>query len=68
VQIPVQRTITHRQTQEPAGLRTYVQLFTVIAHAKRREVRRRVQTRRFVYAYGFAEDIDAQPLRCTPAW
>ncbi|MGH3578286.1 MAG: DUF7168 domain-containing protein, partial [Mycobacterium sp.] len=40
------------------GLRTYVQLFVVIAHAN--EVRCDVASNStFVYAYGFTEDIDA---------
>ena len=40
------------------GLRTYVQLFTVIAHAN--DVKCDVASNStFVYAYGFAEDIDA---------
>ncbi|WP_067968919.1 DUF2786 domain-containing protein [Mycolicibacter icosiumassiliensis] len=54
---PVQRTIT---IGEPGarGLRTYVQLFVGIAAAN--DVRCDVATNStYVYAYGFAEDIDA---------
>ena len=57
VQTPIQRTIT---IGEPGtkGLRTYVQLFVMIAHAN--DVRCDVASNStFVYAYGFAEDIDA---------
>ncbi len=57
VQTPTQRTIT---IGDPGtkGLRTYVQLFVVIAHAN--DVRCDVASNStFVYAYGFAEDIDA---------
>lgn len=53
---PTQRTIT---IGEPGarGLRTYVQLFAVIAAAN--DVRCDVASNStFVYAYGFAEDID----------
>ena len=56
-QVPAQRTIT---IGEPGsrGLRTYVQLFAVIAAAN--DVRCYVASNStFVYAYGFAEDIDA---------
>jgi hypothetical protein len=56
-QAPVQRTVTIGNTGS-RGLRTYVQLFTVIAHAN--DVKCDVATNStFVYAYGFAEDIDA---------
>jgi Protein of unknown function (DUF2786) len=54
---PVQRTITIGNAGA-RGLRTYVQLFTVIAHAN--DVKCDVASNStFVYAYGFAEDIDA---------
>ena len=56
-QAPTQRTIT---IGEPGsrGLRTYVQLFAGIAAAN--DVRCDVASNStFVYAYGFAEDIDA---------
>ena len=56
-QSPVQRTIT---IGDPGtrGLRTYVQLFVVIARAN--DVKCDVASNStFVYAYGFAEDIDA---------
>lgn len=56
-QAPTQRTIT---IGEPGtrGLRTYVQLFAVIAAAN--DVRCDVASNStFVYAYGFGEDIDA---------
>ncbi|MCB0923512.1 MAG: DUF2786 domain-containing protein [Mycobacterium sp.] len=56
-QVPTQRTIT---IGEPGsrGLRTYVQLFAVIAAAN--DVRCDVASNSsFVYAYGFSEDIDA---------
>jgi hypothetical protein len=56
-QAPVQRTVS---IGEPGarGLRTYVQLFVVIAHAN--DVKCDVASNStFVYAYGFAEDIDA---------
>jgi hypothetical protein len=56
-QTPVQRTVT---IGEPGarGLRTYVQLFVVIAAAN--DVKCDVASNStFVYAYGFAEDIDA---------
>jgi hypothetical protein len=56
-QVPTQRTIT---IGDPGsrGLRTYVQLFAVIAAAN--DVRCDVASNStFVYAYGFAEDIDA---------
>ena len=56
-QTPVQRTITIGNAGTK-GLRTYVQLFTVIAHAN--DVTCDVASNStFVYAYGFAEDIDA---------
>jgi hypothetical protein len=56
-QDPVQRTITIGNAGT-RGLRTYVQLFTVIAHAN--DVRCDVASNStFVYAYGFPEDIDA---------
>lgn len=56
-QVPTQRTIT---IGDPGsrGLRTYVQLFAGIAAAN--DVRCDVASNStFVYAYGFAEDIDA---------
>ena len=56
-EVPTQRTIT---IGEPGtrGLRTYVQLFAGIASAN--DVRCDVASNStFVYAYGFAEDIDA---------
>jgi hypothetical protein len=57
VQAPIQRTITIGNAGT-RGLRTYVQLFTVIAHAN--DVKCDVASNStFVYAYGFAEDIDA---------
>ena len=53
----MQRTITIGNAGA-RGLRTYVQLFTVIAHAN--DVKCDVASNStFVYAYGFAEDIDA---------
>lgn len=55
-QVPTQRTIT---IGEPGarGLRTYVQLFAVIAAAN--DVKCDVASNStYVYAYGFAEDID----------
>jgi hypothetical protein len=56
-QAPVQRTITIGAAGTK-GLRTYVQLFAVIAGAN--DVRVDVASNSaFVYAYGFAEDIDA---------
>jgi Protein of unknown function (DUF2786) len=56
-QAPVQRTVTIGAAGT-RGLRTYVQLFTVIAAAN--DVRCDVASNStFVYAYGFAEDIDA---------
>src|SRR3954469_17994418 len=56
-QTPVQRTITIGNAGT-RGLRTYVQLFTAIAHAN--DVKCDVASNStFVYAYGFAEDIDA---------
>jgi hypothetical protein len=56
-QTPVQRTITIGDAGT-RGLRTYVQLFTVIAHAN--DVKCDIASNStFVYAYGFAEDIDA---------
>jgi hypothetical protein len=56
-QVPTQRTVT---IGEPGsrGLRTYVQLFAGIASAN--DVRCDVASNStYVYAYGFAEDIDA---------
>jgi hypothetical protein len=56
-QSPTQRTITIGEAGTK-GLRTYVQLFAVIASAN--DVRCDVASNSaFVYAYGFAEDIDA---------
>src|ERR1700738_3403294 len=56
-QAPVQRTVTIGAAGT-RGLRTYVQLFVVIASAN--DVRCDVASNStFVYAYGFAEDIDA---------
>jgi hypothetical protein len=56
-QNPVQRTITIGNAGT-RGLRTYVQLFVVIAAAN--DVKCDVASNStFVYAYGFAEDIDA---------
>src|ERR1700739_2322911 len=56
-QRPTQRTITIGSAGT-RGLRTYVQLFVVIAAAN--DVRCDVATNStFVYAYGFTEDIDA---------
>ena len=56
-QAPVQRTITIGNAGT-RGLRTYVQLFAVIAAAN--DVKVDVASNStFVYAYGFAEDIDA---------
>jgi hypothetical protein len=56
-QAPVQRTVTIGQPGT-RGLRTYVQLFVLIASAN--DVRCDVASNStFVYAYGFAEDIDA---------
>lgn len=56
-QAPVQRTITIGAAGTK-GLRTYVQLFAVIAGAN--DVKCDVASNStFVYAYGFAEDIDA---------
>lgn len=56
-QAPVQRTITIGQPGTK-GLRTYVQLFVLIAAAN--DVRCDVASNStFVYAYGFGEDIDA---------
>lgn len=56
-QAPIQRTIT---IGEPGtrGLRTYVQLFVLVARAN--DVRCDVASNStFVYAYGFTEDVDA---------
>ncbi len=54
---PVQRTVTIG-TAGSRGLRTYVQLFVAIAVAN--DVKCDVASNStFVYAYGFAEDIDA---------
>ncbi|HTM84409.1 MAG TPA: DUF2786 domain-containing protein [Mycobacterium sp.] len=56
-QVPTQRTLTIGAAGSK-GLRTYVQLFVVIATAN--DVRCDVASNStFVYAYGFAEDIDA---------
>ncbi|MBO0678544.1 DUF2786 domain-containing protein [Mycolicibacterium sp. S2-37] len=56
-QTPVQRTITIGEAGT-RGLRTYVQLLVVIAAAN--DVKCDVASNStFVYAYGFAEDIDA---------
>lgn len=56
-QAPTQRTITIGPAGA-RGLRTYVQLFVVIAGAN--DVRCDVATNStYVYAYGFSEDIDA---------
>ena len=56
-QAPVQRTITIGEAGTK-GLRTYVQLFVAIAMAN--DVKCDVASNStFVYAYGFAEDIDA---------
>ncbi|HWF30823.1 MAG TPA: DUF2786 domain-containing protein [Mycobacterium sp.] len=56
-QTPTQRTITIGMAGSK-GLRTYVQLFVVIAAAN--DVRCDVASNStFVYAYGFTEDIDA---------
>jgi hypothetical protein len=56
-QQPVQRTVTIGNAGT-RGLRTYVQLFVVIAAAN--DVKCDVASNStFVYAYGFAEDIDA---------
>jgi hypothetical protein len=56
-QLPVQRTITIGEAGT-RGLRTYVQLFVVIGAAN--DVKCDVASNStFVYAYGFAEDIDA---------
>jgi hypothetical protein len=56
-QAPLQRTITIGAAGSK-GLRTYVQLFAVIAAAN--DVKCDVASNStFVYAYGFAEDIDA---------
>ena len=55
--MPVQRTITIGNAGT-RGLRTYVQLFTVIAMAN--DVKCDIASNStFVYAYGFGEDIDA---------
>ena len=55
-QTPVQRTITIGNAGT-RGLRTYVQLFVVIAAAN--DVKCDIASNStFVYAYGFAEDID----------
>ncbi len=56
-QSPTQRTITIGEAGT-RGLRTYVQLFAAIAHAN--DVRCDVATNSsYLYAYGFAEDLDA---------
>ena len=55
-QTPTQRTITIGEAGT-RGLRTYVQLFAVIAHAN--DVRCDVASNSaYVYAYGFTEDLD----------
>ncbi|MBW0016319.1 MAG: DUF2786 domain-containing protein [Mycobacterium sp.] len=55
-QVPTQRTVTIGSAGT-RGLRTYVQLFVVIAAAN--DVRCDVASNStFVYAYGFSEDID----------
>ncbi|WP_123028660.1 DUF2786 domain-containing protein [Mycolicibacterium stellerae] len=56
-QTPVQRTITIGNAGA-RGLRTYVQLFVLIANAN--DVKCDIASNStFVYAYGFAEDIDS---------
>ena len=56
-QTPVQRTITIGNAGS-RGLRTYVQLFVLIANAN--DVKCDIASNStFVYAYGFGEDIDA---------
>ncbi|MET0476130.1 MAG: DUF2786 domain-containing protein [Mycobacterium sp.] len=56
-QAPLQRTVTIGEAGSK-GLRTYVQLFVAIAMAN--DVKCDVASNStFVYAYGFAEDIDA---------
>lgn len=56
-QAPTQRTITIGEAGS-RGLRTYVQLFAVIANAN--DVRCDVASNStFVYAYGFPEDLDS---------
>lgn len=56
-QAPTQRTVTIGEAGS-RGLRTYVQLFAVIAHAN--DVRCDVASNStYVYAYGFREDLDA---------
>jgi hypothetical protein len=56
-QAPVQRTVSIGEAGTK-GLRTYVQLFVVIAHAN--DVKCDIASNStFVFAYGFAEDIDA---------
>jgi hypothetical protein len=56
-QMPVQRTVSIGEAGT-RGLRTYVQLFVVIAQAN--DVKCDIASNStFVYAYGFAEDIDA---------
>src|SRR6202035_5342603 len=56
-QMPIQRTVTIGAAGT-RGLRTYVQLFAGIASAN--DVRCDIASNStFVYAYGFAEDIDA---------
>jgi hypothetical protein len=56
-QIPIQRTITIGNAGA-RGLRTYVQLFVLIASAN--DVRCDIaRDSTFLYAYGFTEDIDA---------
>src|SRR3954454_18586957 len=56
-QVPVQRTITIGEAGTK-GLRTYVQLFVLIGLAN--DLKCDVASNStFVYAYGFAEDVDA---------
>ncbi|MBN9635612.1 MAG: DUF2786 domain-containing protein, partial [Actinobacteria bacterium] len=56
-QEPVQRTVTIGEAGT-RGLRTFVQLFVLIARAN--DVKCDIASNStFVYAYGFAEDIDA---------
>ncbi|MBX9638920.1 MAG: DUF2786 domain-containing protein [Mycobacteriaceae bacterium] len=56
-QVPIQRTITIG-TAGTRGLRTYAQLFVLIAGAN--DVRCDIASNStFLYAYGFTEDIDA---------
>jgi hypothetical protein len=72
-QIPIQRTITIGNAGA-RGLRTYVQLFVLIASAN--DVRCDIaRDSTFLYAYGFTEDIDAthalyrrSPRDSTSSW